>query len=171
MSKVSFILILWILTSCTDKSQKDDQIVPSLIDSTKQVVLDINKLNFKEFILDIKAEKEISNWQKYNEFRVKIEEFKQGDLGHFSSDFKTVETFIKEFTNTIPLNVNNESIQARILVVETMYFRLNDIANMNNSTEEQIQNALEDLLEGFSNLNYQINKNFERELQKVSRPE
>ena len=171
MSIVSFILILLILTSCTDKSQKENQNAQSLIDSTKQVVLDINKLNFKEFILDVKAEKEISNWQKYNEFRVKIEEFKQGDLSHFSSDFKTVETFIKEFTNTVPLNVNNESIQARILVVETMYFRLNDIANMNNSTEEQIQNALEDLLEGFSNLNYQINKNFERELQKVSRPE
>ena len=171
MSKVSLILILLILTSCTDKSQKEDQIEPSIIDSTKQVELDINKLNFNEFVLDIKADKEIDNWLKYNELRVKIKEFKQGDLSHFSSDFKTIETFMKEFTNTVPLNINNESIQARILVVETMYFRLNDIANMKNSSDEQIQNALENLLEGFSNLNYQINKKFERDFQRVSRPE
>ena len=171
MSKVLFILILLIFTSCVDKPQKENQTEQIVMDSSKQVELDISKLNYKEFVLDPKAENEISNWQKYNEFRVKIEEFKTSDLSHFNSDFETIETFMKEFTNTVPLNINEESIQARILAVETMYFRLNNVYNMNNSSIEKVQNALEGLLEAFSNLNYQINKKFERDFQKISRPE
>lgn len=170
MQRFLLILILVIVTSCVKKSSNQVQILEDASDTLKTVKVDISKLNYKEFVLDSKAEKEISNWWKYNEFSVIIEEFKQGDMSHFDSDFETVETFMKEFTNTIPLMINNESIQARILAVETMYFRMNNVVKMNNASEDQIQKALVGLLEAFSNLNYQINKKFERDFQKISRP-
>lgn len=146
----------------TENSQnKKDSLVVSKID--------IQKIKFTDYVLDPQSEKQL-NWLKYYEMENVMEDLKKGELGHFRTDKKIVETLMSEFTNTVPLYLNEESIQARILIVKTMYLKLNNVINMSTSEVTEIEKAIKDLLESFSNLNYQINKKFERDSQSVMKP-
>jgi len=169
MTRIFVILLVCFFWSCkknpTEKAISTDSKKDSIVVSK----IDIQKLNFTEFVLDRQSEKQL-NWLKYYEMASKMEELKNGDLSFFKTDKKIVETFMDEFTNTLPLHLNDESIQARILIVKTMYFKLNNIINMTTSNTDEIEKAIKDLLESFSNLNYQINKKFERDSQNVAKP-
>ena len=169
MSRFFLVLFICIFCSCKKNSREQPDNIRSYQDSTTISKEDIQKLNFTEFVLDSQSEKNL-NWLKYKEMESKIDELKNGDLSQFKTDFKIVETLINEFTNTVPLNINEEAIQARILIVKTMYLRLNNIINMPTSTKEDIKKSITDLLESFSNLTYQINKKFEKDFQNISKP-
>jgi len=169
MSRFYLILVICFFWSCkkniTEKPEKTEGNRDSMVVSK----VEIQKMDFTEFVLDPQSEKQL-NWFKYYEMESKMDELRNGDLSHFKTDKEIVETLIDEFTNTLPLHLNDESIQARILTVRTMYLKLNNIINMSTSTEEDIKKAVKDLLESFSNLNYQINKKFERDSQNVTKP-
>lgn len=139
-------------------------------DSVVVTKSELQKLNYTEFVLDTESDKSLLDWWKYRELENRINEIKNGDLSHFKSGITVVETLIDEFTDTVPQQLNEESIQARILIVKTMYLKLNNIINMSTSTKGEIKKAITDLLESFSNLNYQINKKFERDLQSIDKP-
>ncbi|NNL17035.1 MAG: hypothetical protein HKO81_10395 [Flavobacteriaceae bacterium] len=170
MARILLVLLIIIFCGC-DKNKSsttsDMEIIQDTVLVTKS---DIQKINFTEFILDPKFEKSL-NWLKFKEMETRIQELKNGDLSHFNSDTKIVETALNEFTNTLPLHLREEAIESRILIVKTMYLRLYNIVNISTSSKENIKKAIEDLLESFSNLTYQINKKFERDSQKVSKPD
>ena len=170
MSRFFLVLFICIFCSCKENSREQPDNIGSDQDSMVVSKVELQKLNFTEFVLDSQSEKNL-NWLKYKEMESKMDELKNGDLSQFKTDFKIVETLINEFTNTVPLNINEEAIQARVLIVKTMYFRLNNILNMPTSTKEEINKSITDLLESFSNLTYQINKKFERDSQNISKPE
>ncbi len=170
MSRIFLVLFICIFCSCKKNSREQPDNIGSDQDSMVVSKVELQKLNFTEFVLDSQSEKKL-NWLKYKEMESKMDELKNGDLSQFKTDFKIVETLINEFTNTVPLNINEEAIQARVLIVKTMYFRLNNILNMPTSTKEEINKSITDLLESFSNLTYQINKKFERDSQNISKPE
>lgn len=170
MSRIYLILLVCFFWSCKKDITEKNEIAQSNNDSVDVTKIDIPKINFTEFILDPQSEKQL-NWLRYYELESKIEQLKNGDFSHFKTDKKIVETLINEFTNTLPLHLNEESIQARILIVKTMYLKLNNVINMSTSTEAEIKEAIEGLLESYSNLNYQINKKFERDAQNVIKPE
>ena len=159
------------MLSCKNNKTDQSNINVVVQDSTSITKADIEKLNYIEFILDTESDKEMVGWQKYREMADRINEIKNGDLSYFKGDKKIVETFIQEFTNTAPLNVNEEAIQARILIVKTMYLKLNNTVNMTTSSKSDIKKSISDLLEAFSNLNYQINKKFEKDSQNIEKPE
>lgn len=166
-------LVLFICVFCCCKKNKIEQPEKTGSDQDSMVVskVELQKLNFTEFVLDSDSDKNLLDWWKYRELENIINEIKNGDLSHFRSGKTVVETLINEFTNTVPSTIDEEAIQARILVVKTMYFRLNNIINMPTSTKEEIKKSITDLLESFSNLTYQINKKLERDSQNISKPE
>lgn len=171
MRKVIFFIMICAGYSCADNKSE-----PSTIDLVSQDTLkiskaDIEKLNFTEFILDPASDKKLAGWLKYRELEDRINELKNADLSFFKGDKKIVETLIQEFMSTVPSNIDEESIQARILIVETMYLKLNNKVNLTTSTKSDIQKSISDLLEAFSNLNYQINKKFERDSQNIIKPQ
>ena len=159
------------LLSC--KNNKADQSNINLVvqDSTSITKADIEKLNYTEFILDTDSDKGMVGWLKYREMADKINEIKNGDFSYFKGDKKIVETLITEFEDTFPEDILDEAIQARILIVKTMYLKLNNTVNMTTSSKSNIKKSISDLLEAFSNLNYQINKKFERDSQNIVKPE
>ena len=171
MRKLIFFIMICAVCSCADNKSE-----PSTIDLVSQDTLkisktDIEKLNFTEFVLDPASDKKIAGWLKYRELEDRIDELKNADLSFFKGDKKIVETLIQEFMSTVPSNIDEESIQARILIVETMYLKLNNKVNLTTSTKSDIQKSITDLLEAFSNLNYQINKKFERDSQNIIKPQ
>lgn len=170
MSRILLVLVLCVFYSCKKNKTEQPEKTGSDQDSIVMSKDELQKLNYTEFVLDSESDKSLLDWWKYRELEGQIEKIKNGDLSHFRSGKTVVETLINEFSDTVPLDINEEAIQARILVVKTMYFRLNNIVNMPTSTKEEIKKAITDLLESFSNLTYQINKKFERDVQSIDKP-
>jgi len=170
MYRIFLLLLVCSFLSC----KKDVTELPNKLESAKDSIVlskvDIQKIDFTEFVLDQQSENQL-NWLKYYEMESKFNELKNGDLSHFKTDKKIVETLINEFTSTLPENLNEEAIKARVLIVKTMYLKLNNIINMSTSTEDEIKEAIKEFLKSFSNLNYQINKKFERDSQHVTKPQ
>ncbi len=171
MPKVILIILICALFSCRNNNADQPNINVIVQDSTSITKADIEKLNYNEFILDEDSDKKIVGWLKYREMSDRITEIKNGDLSYFKGDKKIVETFIQEFTDTVPSNIDDEAIQARVLIVRTMYLKLNSVISMSTSSKTAIEKSIKDLLEAFSNLNFQINKKFERDAQNIVKPE
>ena len=171
MRKVIFFIMICAGYSCADNKSESSKSDLVSQDTLKISKTDIEKLNFTEFILDPASDKKLAGWLKYRELEDRINELKNADLSFFKGDKKIVETLIQEFISTVPSNIDEESIRARILIVETMYLKLNNKVNLTTSTKSDIQKSITDLLEAFSNLNYQINKKFERDSQNIIKPQ
>ena len=171
MLRIFLVLFICIFCSCKEKSKVQPDNIENYQDSIVVSKDEIQKINFTEFVLDSDSKKFIAGWWKYQEMDDKINMLKNADVSYFKSDKSIVETLIKEFKKTGHLDINEEVIQSRILVVETMYLKLFNVINMPTSTKEEIKTAITDLLESFSNLTYQINKKFERDSQNTEKPQ
>jgi len=170
MSKLVTVLIVFLLISCgNDKSQKEVEMNnKDEVSAIKKE--DLSKLDFIDFILDRKSKNKIEDWIKYNELEEKINELKEADLSYFKSDKKVVKTLVMELVETTPENINTDGIKARLLVLQNMYLKLSSSANLSTSTKKELKKDIKDLLEAFSNLNYQINKKFEKDAQRIIKP-
>ncbi len=170
MYKFIAVFIICLLISCgNNKKQQID------VNTEKQDVSiiekeDLSQLNYIDFVLGKKTRTKISDWIKYDELEEKISELKNADLSYFKSDKEVVETLIKEFAETIPKSINTDDINARILVVQNMYYKLNGTVNLTTTTKSELKKSITDLLESFSNLNFQINKKFEKDSQNITKP-
>lgn len=171
MPKVILFILICALSGCGNNKSEQTNINLVVQDSTSITKADIENLNYTEFILDEDSDKILVGWLKYREMSDRITEIKNGDLSFFKGDKKIVETFIQEFTDTVPSNISDEAILARVLIVRTMYLKLNSVINMSTSSKTAIEKSVKDLLEAFSNLNFQINKKFERDAQNIVKPE
>ena len=170
MSKLITVFIACLLIRCgKDNTQQTITNIENQ-DSFNLKKEDLNKLNYADFILDNKSKAKISGWIKYDELEEKINELKNADLSYFKSDKEVVETLIKEFAETIPDNIDTDAINARVLIVQNMYFKLNSAINLSTSTKAEIKKEITDMLRAFSNLNFQINKKFEKDSQNIIKP-
>lgn len=170
MYKFFAVFLVCLLISCGNKKTQqldENEKKPSAFIIQKE---DLNNLNYAEFILDRNLRDKLSGWIKYDELEEKINELKVADLSYFKSDKEVVETLIKEFSETLPEKIKTDAIEARVLVVQNMYYKLNSAINLSTSTKEEIKKAITDLFEAFSNLNYQINKKFEKDSQNTIKP-
>lgn len=170
MPKYMTVLMIYLLISCGNN--KTQQTNPDVRKQDTFIIeeADLSKLNYSDFILDKTSKKEISGWLKYDELQKKINELKNADLSYYKSDKKVVETLIEEFTTSIPENIQTDAVNARVLVVQNMYYKLNSIINLSTSTKADIIESIANLLQAFSNLNFQINKEFERNSQNIIKP-
>ena len=79
-------------------------------------------------------------------------------------------TSIKELKEEIPEKLNTPSIQARISVLETCFFKLEGIKDLKNIDKKTILSFIKEVLISHSNLILQINKKLEQESQKIEKP-
>ncbi len=170
MSKLITVFIVCLLISCGNNKKQQVEVNTKKQDTSIIEKEDLSQLNYTDFVLDKNSRAKISDWIKYDELEEKINELKKADLSYFKSDKKVVETLIKELEETIPESINTDDINARVLVVQNMYYKLNDTINLSTSTKSELKNAITDLLEAFSNLNFQINKKFEKDSQNIIKP-
>ena len=170
MPKLIAVFIVCLLISCGNK--KTQQLDENTKKQTTYIIQkeDLDNLNYIDYILDKKYRAKLSNWIKYDELEEKINELKNAEFSYFKSDKEVVETLIREFGETIPENIDTDAVNARILVVQNMYYKLNSTINLSTSTKDEFEKDITDLLEAFSNLNFQINKKFERDSQNIVKP-
>ena len=170
MYKLIAVFIVCLLISCGNDKTKQVDVSIDKQDLSIIEKEDLSKLNYTDFILERNSRTKISDWIKYDELEEKINELKKADLSYFKGDKEVVETLVKEFLETIPDSINTDAINARILVVQNMYYKLNSTINLSTSTKVELKKAITDFFESFSNLNFQINKKFEKDSQDNIKP-
>lgn len=170
MPKIIAVFIACFLIGCAKNKEQQPEVDVVKQDISKIEKTDLNNLDYIEYILDETAKTNISGWLKYDELLEKINELKNADLGYFKSDKEVVKTLVEELATTIPENINTDAINARVLVVQNMYYKLNSTVNLSTSNKSELKKSIVDLFEAFSNLNFQINKKFERDSRNLIKP-
>ncbi|OEK09465.1 hypothetical protein A8C32_12170 [Flavivirga aquatica] len=132
---------------------------------------DFSKFKYIDYALDEKTEKALEDWQEYFQLQDIITNVKKGDLSFFEDNKVEVKLFLKKLKESIPEKVNASSIFARILVLETKFYKLESLYNLSTTNNEELSSAVKEFLVSFSNLNLQMNKKIEFDNRTISKPE
>jgi len=157
------------LFNCKEKKTEIDS-NPVTYEEINITSKDIEGIKYTDYALSNLSEKQIENWLQFQELNSQIEILKKGDLSFFNDETELVTTFIKELKEEIPEKLNTPSIQARISVLETCFFKLEGIKNLKNLDKKTILSFIKEVLISHSNLILQINKKLEQESQKIEKP-
>jgi len=163
--------LFFCLVSCNSNTTKvESQNVAETDVNANITINEIANLDFVEFILDDKVEKHIEGWEKYFELERHVINVKQADLSFFKNNNEILVAFILDMQSTLPENVNSNSILSRVTALETKMYKLESAINLSNVHKEDLILAIKEFLVSYSNLNFQINKKFEREAQNIQKP-
>jgi hypothetical protein len=168
----TFLSITLFILSCNPDVKNESAIVDEIttIDSSIITANDISKIKFTEYALSKITQNKTINWQKFNELSNKIELLRTGDLSFFRDDKAILEGFIADLRNEIPESLNTQSILVRLTVIETVFLKLEGLASLKTAKKEKLLMAIKDVLLSYTNLIFQMNKKFEKESQKIEKP-
>ena len=158
--------------SCNPDVKNESAIVEEIttIDSSIITANDISKIKFTEYALSKITQNKTINWQIFNELSNKIELLRTGDLSFFRDDKAILEGFIADLRNEIPESLNTQSILVRLTVIETVFLKLEGLTSLKTAKKEKLLMAIKDVLLSYTNLIFQMNKKFEKESQKIEKP-
>lgn len=168
----TFLSITLFILSCNPDVKNESAIVEEIttIDSSIITANDISKIKFTEYALSKITQNKTINWQIFNELSNKIELLRTGDLSFFRDDKAILEGFIADLRNEIPESLNTQSILVRLTVIETVFLKLEGLASLKTAKKEKLLMAIKDVLLSYTNLIFQMNKKFEKESQKIEKP-
>ncbi len=124
----------------------------------------IENFDYTDYALSAEADKAIADWEEYQELAIQINYLKKADLSFFNGEKKLLKTFIGEFRANIPDQLRSNPIVSRTVIIETTLLKLNENLTITNIEEQVKLLGIKEVLESFSNLNYQINKKLERDI-------
>ena len=158
------------MLSCQNSDSNTDAV--STENTIEELVskADIKALQYTNFMVDKKVEKTITNWEKYRELNLVITDVKGGNLSFFKSNNDVLATLNMELKTTIPDAINSPFVMARVIAVETKMYKLESEVNLSNPSKERILESVKELVTAFSNLNLQMNKQIEKESQRIQKP-
>ena len=169
-----FIIILIVLT-ITFSCKKEQSLIVNdnlvSIDSIKITKEDISKINYLEYGVDAKAKNKLDSWQAYNTVAKAIDEIKAADFKFFETDDEEFNTALKDIATTVPLIIDNEPVNARVLVLKTKLLKLREALSLKTIKKRERLIAIKELFQSFSYLTLQINKKFEKEAQSIIKPD
>lgn len=161
--------LITILMSC--KKTQEDTILNSTDNTSEKITeKDLSNLDLIEFTLDVKTEKAIENWQEYSQIQDVITNVKKGDLIFFSDNTEDIKTLFKDLLKNIPSEVNTNATLARIVALKTKLYKLESLSNLPTTSKEELSTVIEEFLESFSNLNFQMNKKIEKDNNNIEKP-
>ena len=169
-----FLLVALFTFCCKSKIKNeaniDTTIESIIIDNSQITAKDIAQINYTEYALSDLTQNKTSNWQKFNELSDKIELLKTGDLSFFRNDKAILMSFLNDLKNETPESLNTTAILVRLTVIETVFLKLEGLASLSTAKKEDLIASIKDVLISHSNLIFQINKKFEKESQKIQKP-
>ena len=158
-------IVFVILISCTgDKSTATVLETESADQEVKITAKAIESFDYTDYALSTNAELVVANWEKYQELGIQISYLKKADLSFFNGDKEVLKKFIDEFTSTIPSELNTNPIVSRTVIIETALLKLNESLTLDNIGGRIKLANIKEVLEAFSNMNYQVNKKLERDI-------
>jgi len=165
------VAILFSLISCNKNQDTKTEDIEIAKDTTVLTKNDISKINYIDYGVDKKAQTTLDSWQAYNTLAMSISRLKSADISFFKEDNTVFVSTIKDLESTIPETINTEPIQARLLILKTKLFKLEEALNLSTTEKEEKLLVIKELFEAFSNVTLQINKKFEKEAQSIIKPE
>lgn len=158
-------IVFVMLVSCGDDKGKiidtdSETMDQKIVISSKA----IENFDYTDYALSAEADKAIADWKEYQELAIQINYLKKADLSFFNGEKKLLKTFIGEFRSNIPDQLRSNPIVSRTVIIETTLLKLNENLTIANIDEQVKLLGIKEVLESFSNLNYQINKKLERDI-------
>ncbi|WP_242130827.1 hypothetical protein [Aestuariivivens marinum] len=162
-----FILFLSCNQKDTSKSDnKTDQTFNKTVNES-----DLSKINYTEFVLSPEAQRAIENWVEYNQLQEQVGYLKKGDLSFFNDNKKAIETLLKDLNKNIPEDLKDNSILARLKVVETTIYKLESLVQLSTTTKPELIEGIKAFLISISNLDLQLNEVIElRRYENIPKP-
>jgi hypothetical protein len=161
-----------ILISCNDdKSTTETSATETTNQKNAITTKAIENFKYTDYALSNNAEKATANWEQYQELAIQISYLKKADLSFFNGDKQLLKTAINEFAVTVPEELRTNPILSRTIIIETTLLKLNENLTIDNIDGRAKLMGVRDVLESFSNLNYQINKKLERDMYDKIKPE
>lgn len=171
--KLKFLGIVWVLlffVSCKKKQDDAALVVEKPVESQVIKVKDVAKIKYTDYILDSRAEDSIVNWMAYKQLDEVVNNLKKADLSFFKANEKNVKELVRNLKQTIPAEINNNAITARITALETQLLKLESLYNLSTTTKPELLENIRAFLVAFSNLNLQMNKKIEADNIIIERP-
>ncbi|RKE98969.1 hypothetical protein [Ichthyenterobacterium magnum] len=169
--KLIYIVFCFFVLNCNNSSSNNQtQEVETTVDENQISQKDIENLKYVDIGLSNASKKAVSNWQKFQELSNHIDFLKQGDLSFVKSEITLVDVFFAELKTQIPKSINTNAIASRLTVLETKFYKANDLLLIDNISKKEKLKGIKELLIAVSNLNLQIDKKFELETNNVKRP-
>jgi hypothetical protein len=164
------VLVLLFFVSCKKKQDAAALVVEKPVESQVIKVKDIAKIKYTDYILDSRAEDSIVNWMAYKQLDEVVNNLKKADLSFFKANEKNVKELVRNLKQTIPAEINNNAITARITALETQLLKLESLYNLSTTTKPELLENIRAFLVAFSNLNLQMNKKIEADNIIIERP-
>jgi len=173
MRFLSIFLILICLFSCKNSIEKTEETVEQTTqkNTTKVSKKDISKIKYLDYGVDIKAKNTLDSWLPYNTIATAIASLKNGGFSFFVDDETVFSTAMKDLETTIPENIDTASIRARILVLKTKLYKLEEATKLTTTTKKEHLLIIKEVFQAFSYVTLLINKKFEKEAQYIIKPE
>ncbi|RZV68314.1 MAG: hypothetical protein EX254_02120 [Flavobacteriaceae bacterium] len=172
MKSLIVLIGLLLLTNCDKDVSQQDSTTTTEEETTQATRIskkDIESLSYADYGLSNASRKAVSSWASYGELEVLIQSINNADLLYFEGDEEVMTALIQDLKTTIPDNVSNESIIARITALETKFYKLKSAERLKTTTKDELLSSVMEFLEASSNLNLQVNKKFEKEAQDISK--
>ncbi|WP_439151091.1 hypothetical protein [Winogradskyella sp.] len=173
--KIGFVLLnicFVLLISCGE--DKGLQVNNDKKSAAKQTIINAKEIEnfiYTDYALSPEGEDAVSQWEKYRELAIQITYLKKADLSFFNGDIELLKTFVTELKAGIPDQLQTNSINSRVLVVENTLLKLHDDLTLSNIDVKKKRLSIRDVLVAFSNLNLQINRKIEFDIYNEIKPE
>lgn len=173
MKFLSALLLLICLVSCKKTVNTTEEVVEETKqrDTTLVSKKDIAKIQFLDYGVDAKAKNTLDSWLTYNTVATAIAGVKNGDFGFFIDDKAVFETAMEDLDTTIPKNIDTAAIRARLLVLKTKLYKLEEATRLTTTTKKEHLLVIKEAFQAFSYVTLLINKKFEKEAQNIIKPE
>ena len=178
MLRTNTFILAWALVSfsmlnlsCKDEKPAEEAVQEEVKPSDIVSKSDIEAFDYTEYVLSDAARKIADSWLKFQELDSEIETLKTGDLSFFSNEKDLLKTFYTELTGSLPEALQQASIEVRLLALETNSYKLHDETVFNRADKKALLTAIGEVLVGYSNLIFQINKKLEKDAQKIEKPD
>ncbi|MGB1307306.1 MAG: hypothetical protein ACPG6B_00245 [Oceanihabitans sp.] len=165
-----YITVLFFFFSCKEPSNSSEISIKQEQTNLPITKEDISKLSYSQFILDTKATKTIDSWQKYQELEGVVTKINNANFSFFINNNEIVLALVNELNETLPQGINTPLIRARLLTLKTKMLKLESETNLTKPAKKELLAVTKEFLVSFSNLNFQINKKFEKDSQKIEKP-
>ena len=165
---ITFLLLVSIsLYGCKSETQPQDTPVNTPVEQSNFQ----EGTTFKnEFILNKATLKEIEKWTGFFKIDKNISNLKTEKPSIFDGPIEDLAAALKNLNSKLPELINNNSIVARIAVLATTSYQLNELYQKNTENTEVIKHTQLKVFEAFSNLKFQINKTLEKQAQLIEKP-
>ena len=164
-------LVFLMLFNCNDEKEASTIETETKDKKNDITARAIENFNFTDYALSTDGEFVVADWGKYQELAIQIDYLKKADLSFFNGDKEPLKKFIEEFKAELPDHLSTYAIVSRVTITETALLKLNENLTIDNIEGNLKLMSVKEVLESFSNLNYQINKKLERDIYDKIQPE